>query len=64
MQKLKIEQERRARETEEQLRQLEEQKTLEMLKLEINADEEDELHTKNLETPIEPDSGDFLGNIS
>ena len=33
MQKLKIEQKRRARETDEQLRQLEEQKTLEMLKL-------------------------------
>ena len=56
MQKLKIEQERRARETDEQLRQLEEQKTLEMLKLEINADEEDEFHTKNSEIPIEPDS--------
>ena len=64
MQKLKIEQERRARETDEQLRQLEEQKTLEMLKLEINSDEEDELHPENLENPIVPDSGDFLGNIS
>ena len=50
MQKLKIEQERR--ETDEQLRQLVEQKTLEMLKLEINTDEEDELHTKNPEIPI------------
>ena len=64
MQKLKIEQERRARETDEQLRELEERKTLEMLKLEINTDEEDELHPENLENPVVPDSGDFLGNIS
>ena len=64
MQKLRIEQERRARETDEQLRQLEEQKTLEMLKLEINTDEEDELQPENLEKPIGPDGGDFLGNIS
>ena len=64
MQKLKIEQERRARETDEQLRQLEEQKTLEKLKLEINTDEEDELHPENLKNPVVPDSGDFLGNIS
>ena len=63
MQKLRIEQERRARETDEQLRQLEEQKTLEMLKLEINTNEEDELQPENLEKPIEPDGGDFLGKI-
>ena len=63
MQKLRIEQERRARETDEQLRELEEQKTLEMLKIEINTDEEDELQLENLEKPIEPDGGDFLGNI-
>ena len=48
MQNLRIEQERRARETDEQLRQLEEQKTLEMLKLEINTDDEDELQPENL----------------
>ena len=64
MQNLKIEQERRARETDEQLRQLEEPKTLEMLKLEINIDEQDELHPQRSEKPIELDSGDFLGNIS
>ena len=58
MQKLKIEQERRARETDEQLRQLEERKTLEI------ADEEDEFHPESLENPVLPDSGDFLGNIS
>ena len=63
-QKLKIEQERRSRETEEQLRQLEEQNTLEMLKLKINTDEEDELHPENLEKPVLPDSGGFLDNIS
>ena len=57
MQKLRIEQERRARETDEKLRQLEEQKTLEMLKLEVNTDEEDELQPKNLEKPIEPHGG-------
>ena len=43
MQKLKSEQERLARETDEQLRQLEEQKALEMLKPEINTEEDDEL---------------------
>ena len=49
MQKLKIEQERQARETEEQLRQFEEQKTLEMMKLEMNTEVEDELYPENLE---------------
>ena len=34
-----------------------------MLKFEINTDEEDELQPGNLEKPIEPDGGDFLGNI-
>ena len=61
---LKFEKERRARETDEQLRQLEEQKTLEMLQLETNTDEEDELHPENLEKPVVPKSGVFLGNIS
>ena len=35
-----------------------------MLKLDINTDEEDELHPENLENPVVSDSGDFLGNIS
>ena len=64
MQKLKTEPESQARETEEQLTQLEEQRTLEMLKLEKNTDEKDELHPKNWEKPVVPDSGDFLGNVS
>ena len=60
MQKLKIERERRARETDEQLKQLEEQKTLVMLKLKINGDESDELRPESLEKPINPNSGGFL----
>ena len=46
MQKLKIEQERRARETDEQLAQFEEQKTIGKLKLDIDIDEEDEFILK------------------
>ena len=64
MQKLKIEQEGQAQETEDQLRQLEEQKNLEMLKLEINIDEEDEIHPANSRKPVVPDGGYFLGKIS
>ena len=63
MQQLRHEQERRGRETDEQLRQLEEQKTLEKLKIEINTDEEDELQPEYLDKPIELDGGGFLGNI-
>ena len=65
MQKLKNEQERRARETDEQLRQLEEQKALEMLKLKINTDEKDEIHPENSEKQFcQTADGNFLGNIS
>ena len=64
MQKLKIEQERRAPQTDEQLTQLEEQKPREMLKLDIGINKEDENHPENSENPVVPDSDDFWGNIS
>ena len=64
IQKLKLEQEGQAQETEDQLRQLEEQKNLEMLKLESNIDEEDENHPANSKKPVVPDGGYFLGKIS
>ena len=64
IEELKIEHERRTRETDEQLRQLEEQKTLEMWKLKINTDEEDDLHPENLEKPVVPDGENFLVNMS
>ena len=64
MQRLKSGQDGQARETDEQLKQLEEQKTLEMLTLGISNDDEDELHPENSKNQDVPDSGDLLGNIS
>ena len=60
MQMLKSDQEGRARETDEQLRQLEEQKTFEMLTPEISTDDEDELYPENSKNQDVPDSGDHL----
>ena len=64
MQNLIIGLERQDPETEEQMRQLEEQKTLEIFKLENEIGDEDEFHPENLEKLVVPDMGDFLGNIS
>ena len=49
MQRLKIEMKGRTQESDEQLRHLEEQRTLEMLKLEIDIDKEDKLQPENSE---------------
>ena len=46
------------------MRQLKEQKTVEMFKLEIDIGEDDEIHADDFEKPVVPDSGDFLGFIS
>ena len=56
--------ERRAGEADEQMRQLEETKTLERLKIDIDINEEVELHPEISERPVAPDSWDFLENFS
>ena len=64
MHNLKIGQERQDPETDEQIRQLEEQMILEIFKLVNDIGEEDVFHPENLEKLVVVASGDFLGNIS
>ena len=61
---MKIGQEKQARQTDMQLRQFEEQKTLEIMKLDVDSDEENKIHPENPEKPGVLESDDFLGNIS
>ena len=61
MQKMQIESERR-QEIDEQMRHLEEQKTPELMKLEIDTDKKDELIPEN--QMYQSDSKDFLSNIN
>ena len=58
MQKLQIGQERQAQENDKQLRQLEEQKALEILRVEFDIDEEDETHAGNWEKVVVSDRRD------
>ena len=59
-QRKKIWNAKKKRELKENAKRLEEQKTLEMLKVEVITDEEDKFHPENLEKPVVLDSGDFL----